>query len=387
MKDMNLFLFITNLAVIALCGALAVVVPALTRKSYLFGVKIPMEQRGSPEAKQLIRRYVTVCGLCVAAILALNAAQYALVPERTLVAMLYYPLLIIPMQLLAYVPNWKAALRLKREHGWQVTGAAFAETKSATARVSLRTLPWGWYAASLVVVLAGVVDALVRYPALPETIPVHFNSNMEPDGWAAKSLLAVLGLPLINLGTLAIMFGTGAMFVKARLQIDPQNPALSFAQHRAYRRLMGHAIGLLAFCMALMMGLTGLLTIYDGFKIPFWTVIALILLPTAGLLGVVVYAGQGGGKLKPKTALHAPDSPAPAGSGFPGRDDDKCWALGMFYHNSEDPAVLVEDRFGSNLGFNYARLPVKIALGVFLAAFAAGYAWLTVFLWNLEVVL
>jgi hypothetical protein len=43
----------------------------------------------------------------------------------------------------------------------------------------------------------------------------------------------------------------------------------------------------------------------------------------------------------------------------------------------------VEDRFGSNLGFNYARRPVQVGLGIFLALFAAGYAWLTVLLWNL----
>jgi len=387
MTNMNLFLFITNMSVIALCGALAAVVPALTRKSYLFGVKIPMEQRGCPEAKQLIRRYVTICGLSVAAILALNAVQYVFFPERTLVAMMYYPLLILPMQLLAYVPNWRAALRLKRERGWQVSEATFAETGSSFSRGNLQALPWAWYAASLAVILAGLVAALVRYPSLPEIIPTHFDIHMEPDAWAPKTLLNALALPLINLGTLLLMFVTGIAFVKAKLQIDPQHPALSFAQHRAYRRLMGHAFGCLTFCMALMMALVGLPTLFEGFQVPFWIILTLILLPTAGLIGVVVYAGQGGCKLKPK-AVEAGESPAPAGKvNVPGRGDDRHWALGLYYHNREDPAIVVEDRFGSNLGFNYARLPVKIALGIFLAVFAAGYAWLTVLLWNLEALL
>ena len=384
MEEMNLFLFITNLAVIALCGALAAVVPALTRKSYLFGVKIPMEQRGCPEARQLIRRYVTVCGLSVAVILALNVAQYAFFPERTLVALMYYPLLIIPMQMLAYVPNWKAALRLKRERGWQVSEAAFAETGSSFTRGNLRALPWGWYAASLAVILAGAVAALVRYPLLPEIIATHFDAQMEPDAWGPKTLGNVLALPLINLGTLLLMFVTGIAFVKAKLQIDPQNPALSFAQHRSYRKLMGHAFGFLTFGMALLMAIVGLPTVFEGFKIPFGVVIMLILLPTAGLIGVVLYAGQGGCKLRPKVMDGEPSAQA-GKPGAPGRGDDQYWALGMFYHNREDPAIVVEDRFGSNLGFNYARLPVKIALGIFLAAFAAGYAWLTILLWNLEV--
>ncbi|MCL2301047.1 MAG: DUF1648 domain-containing protein [Firmicutes bacterium] len=383
MQEMNLFLFLTNLAVIALCGILSAAVPALTRKSYLFGVKIPMEQRGCPEAKRLIRRYAAVCALCAAGILALNAAQYVFFPGRTLVAMLYYPLLLIPMQMLAYVPNWRAALRLKRERGWQVSDAAFAETGSAFSRGNLRALPWGWYAASLAVILASVVAALARYPSLPEVIPTHFDINMQPDAWAAKSIGNVLALPLVNLGMLLLMYATGIALVKAKLQIDPQDPALSFAQHRAYRRLMGHAFGLLTFSLALVIALMGLPTLFEGFKIPFWLVIPLILLPTAGLIGVVVYAGQGGCKLKPKIIMEAPG--ASGKIGFSQRDDDRYWALGLFYHNREDPAILVEDRFGSNLGFNYARLPVKIALGIFLAAFAAGYAWLTVLLWNAEV--
>jgi len=383
MTNMNLVFFIINLGVIALCGVFAAVVPALTRRSYLFGVKIPMEQRAGPEAKRLIWRYIAICGLSVAAIAALNAVQYVFFPERTLVAMLYYPLLIIPMQMAAYVPNWRAALRLKEERGWQVSEAAFAETGSSFSRGNLQALPWVWYVASLAVILAGLVAALVRYPSLPEIIPTHFDINMEPDAWAPKSLGIVLAIPLINLATLLIMFVTGVMFVRAKLQIDPQKPALSFAQHRAYRKLMGHAMGSLTFSIALMMALVELPTVFEGFSIPFWIVIALILLPTAGLIGVVVYAGQGGCKLKPKV-IETGESPALTGRpGAPGRSDDRYWALGMFYHNREDPAIVVEDRFGSNLGFNYARRPVQVGLGIFLALFAAGYAWLTVLLWNL----
>jgi uncharacterized membrane protein len=381
MRELNPIFFITDLAVLALCGAFAVVLPALTRKSYLFGVKIPMEERGSPEARRIIRRYAAACLLGFAAVLALHAAQYLLAPGRTLVSMLYFPLLFAAAQMLAFIPAWKAALRLKRERGWQVSGAAFAETASSSARVSLRALPWGWYAASLAVIAASIVAALAQYPSLPAVVPTHFGINMEPDAWSPKSLGLVLAVPLVNLGTLPLMFATGVAVVRAKLQIDPQRPALSFAQHRVYRRLMGHALGFLTLALAVMMALVGLPIVFPGFKAPFWLLLLLALLPIAALIAVVVYAGQGGCKLKPKLAEEG--EPAPAGkSSVPGRGDDRHWALGMFYHNREDPAILVEDRFGSNLGFNYARLPVKIGTAAFLLAFAAGYAWLTVLLWN-----
>ncbi|MCL1951187.1 MAG: DUF1648 domain-containing protein [Oscillospiraceae bacterium] len=381
MQELNPVLFLTDLAVLALCGALAAILPALTRKSYLFGVKIPMEERGSPAARHIIRRYVAACLLAFAAVLALHAAQYLLAPGKTAVSMLYFPLLFGAAQLLAFLPAWKAALRLKRERGWQVSGAAFAETSSSSARGNLRALPWGWYAASLAVVAACAAATLVKYPSLPEVIPTHFDINMEPDAWSPKSLGTVLAVPLVNLGTLLLMFVTGIAIVRAKLQIDPQRPALSFAQHRIYRRLMGHALGFLTLAITAMMALAGLPMVFPEFKAPFWLTLLLTLLPVAALIAVVVYAGQGGCKLKPKVTEEG--GPAPAGkNGVPGRGDDQSWALGMFYHNREDPAVLVEDRFGSNLGFNYARLPVKIGVAAFLLAFAAGYAWLTVLLWN-----
>ena len=57
--------------------------------------------------------------------------------------------------------------------------------------------------------------------------------------------------------------------------------------------------------------------------------------------------------------------------------DDRNWILGMFYFNPEDPAHIVEGRFGTNIGLNYARLPVKIGMVLFLACLVALYVWMT----------
>jgi uncharacterized membrane protein len=57
--------------------------------------------------------------------------------------------------------------------------------------------------------------------------------------------------------------------------------------------------------------------------------------------------------------------------------DDRLWAWGLFYHNPDDPACLIGDRFGGNIGFNYSRLPVKIGVTIFVAVIAASYIWMT----------
>ena len=43
MNDLNLFLLIVNLSITVFAGAVMVIIPLLTRKAFLFGVRIPEE--------------------------------------------------------------------------------------------------------------------------------------------------------------------------------------------------------------------------------------------------------------------------------------------------------------------------------------------------------
>ena len=381
MNEVNLVCFITNLAVAVLVGAFLLIIPALTRKSYLFGVKIPLEEHACSEAKNMKKRYATVCLLGTAVILALTVIQFLIIPNITLVATMYFPLLFVAVQMAAFVPNWKQAVKLKEERGWKVSGSTFAETKSSHSRGNLSELPWLWYALSLILILASVIIALVKYPGLPDNIPTHFDFNMQPDSWTEKSLLVVMMMPLINLATTLMMWLVGFMIVRAKLQIDPQNPVLSFAQHHIYRRRMGHGMGFLTLGLASMMALIGLTILYPNVHFPFWLMIALIVIPTVPVVVIPIQSGQGGCKIKPKEidpkTADKPYNQSISGDAV-GRGDDKYWALGLFYHNPDDPAYIVEDRFGSNFGFNYSRLPVKIGVIAALLAFVAVYTWITV---------
>lgn len=384
-QELNLFCFITNLAVAVLVGAILPVLPAITRKSFLFGVKIPIEQYACPEAKKMRKNYVAVCLAGTLAILALIIAQFLALPDMSLVSVLYFPLLFAAVQAAAFIPNWKRAVKLKEQKGWRVSASSFAETKSSYSRGNLSDLPWIWYIAGLILIFLSVAVILARYPGLPDPIPTHFDFNMQPDGWSEKSLPNLLILPLINIATLALMFGVNVMFVKAKLQIDPQNPELSFAQHCIYRRRMGHSLGFLTLGIVILMVLMGFFTVFPEFLLPFWLIVAFTVIPMAPLIAISVASGQGGCRIKPKTfeIPRKAEGEKRGPSGFaeiPGRGDDKYWAFGMFYHNPEDPAIIVEDRFGNNLGFNYARLPVKLCAVLLFSALLAAYAWITVLL-------
>jgi uncharacterized membrane protein len=293
---------------------------------------------------------------------------------------MYFPFLFAALQMGAYIPNWKKAVKLKEEQGWNVPALVFADTKSSHSRGNLREIPWVWYIVSVLLIFASVVAALIAYPGLPDKIPTHFDINMQPDAWADKSIPAVMAMPLLNLGTAFVLWLTGLMFVRAKLQIDQNNPGLSFTQHRLYRRRVGHGMGIMTAGISAMMAFIGLMIIFPELYVPFWIIILLPLAAVVPLIFNIVRSGQGGCRIKVKEiateAAETRNGISNSNGGFC-RGDDKYWALGMFYHNPEDPAYIVEDRFGNNLGFNYSRLPVKIGIVLLALGIVALYAWMT----------
>ena len=382
----NIFLFATNIFVFVLCGGIFMLTPHLTRKSFLFGVKIPMEEANCPEAVAMKRQYVTTCLLGSLTILALCILQFVFFPERTLFATMYLWLLIIPVYFIAFVPNWKKAVQLKAEKGWQVSNVVFAETRSSHTRGNLHALPWGWYVVSFLFIVATIVLAAARYPRLPGLVPGHLDVNMQATRYVPKTLLSVLTMPLINIATLLIMLPVAILIEKAKLQIDPNNPRISFMQHRVYRKRMGNALGLLTFAIVVLIGIAGIPLIFTvspqfGLYL-FWGIMILAIAPIIVLIVVQIKTGQGGCKVKitlseNDTEDTAQQTTASENAKAVGRGDDKYWKLGMFYYNPDDPAIVVEDRFGTNIGFNYARLPAQIGMALLGVGLVVMYVWLT----------
>jgi uncharacterized membrane protein len=376
--ELNFFLFITNICVVLLCGALLPLMPFLTRKSFLFGVKVPPDAQRTNEARALRRRYILVTAAGGAAMVAFCVWQYLMAPNLTIFTVMYLPLVLVVIEFAVYVPNHRKALALKKLHGWRATEKAFADTKTSFTRGNLSAMPHFWYVISLLIVFPLFVVALVEYPSLPSQIPIHWDFEMQPNAWVDKSLGAALLVPLMGLGIVALLWSIGILIEKAKLQIDFGEPAKSFAQHKKYRRWMGHACGVLAVGIAVMILLSGLGTAMPGFTVSLWLPLGVVTVSAIPIFVVSIRAGQGGALLKVSAAdLSAAVVGADGGTGDANASDDDCWAWGLFYHNPNDPAYFVGNRFGVNIGFNYSRLPVKIGVATAVAALAACYIWLT----------
>lgn len=354
-------------------GATLIFLVYATRRSLLFGVRIPDSQTQAPEVLALKKRYYVLVSLLTAAmlvvfyVLAINNPKMLLILSLTI----YFPHMLLYW--VVYIYCWKKALALKAEKGWDtseiLTASLVIRTKSAGTDVRI---PWGWYIVAFVLIGVTAILTLMRYGSLPEVIPTHYGLNMQPDQWAAKSIWTAFAMPLVALGTGLLMIGSTWMVYRQKMQVDYENPALSYAQHRAYRLLMGHRLGLINLSMIPIFIVSQLMIVQI---IPeksggTWMVITMIIMLAGTLYAVFtgMRAGQGGGNMRPEIlpedsamaygadaskheALITPEMRKLAAS----RQDDRYWKLGMFYYNPDDPTLLIEDRFGVNTGFNYGR--------------------------------
>ena len=376
----NLIMFIINLVSMAMVSFLMAILPQITRKTLLFGVRIPEEATQQAEVLALRKQYLTRVLLSVSAINLAAIVQYLLWPSWTALGTLYFPLALILAQFFNYVPHWKSALALKAANGWSVQSVTVTETKSAAAREKYKGFPFGWYIATGLLLLVAIGLSLAVYPQVPDRIPTHFDYRMMPDAWADKSVLSVMMMPLTTLGMASLMFLGGLMMWRMKLQINADNPARSFAQHRIYRRMVGNAMGImtLSISLATLLLQPAILSLWTpSGTLTIWVFLLLIILGSVPVLYVSVTAGQGGYKLEPPPEAYEQASPLSTAPRLSPSGDDRYWLFGMFYYNREDPTLFIEDRFGINGGFNYARRLPQAIVGVLALLTIGLYIWLT----------
>jgi len=370
LEDGSFYIFLLSEVITLLTGTLLTVIPSINRKGLLFGVRVPEAAQNDASAVQMKRLYYAGMSLFTVLDLAAGAAFYFAKPAAALLLSLYQPTILLIGQMLFYLPLRKRTLALKARKDWKVRFSGFSETRVSRERGRLQNLPWSWYIVSFLLCVLAVAFGLYIYPTIPDILVKHWDIHMTPDAWAPKSVASVLVLPVVSFGMILLMLGSNILIYFTKLQVSPENPVLSFAQHRQYRRLTGHMLGfitlLITITFLLIMPMTLNLYIPTFSQMMTATLVLTVLMIAPPIL-VAVRAGQGGSKLKPVlTERELEEAKNVSGSITPvriDRTDDSLWKLGLFYYNKEDPSFLVEDRFGNNGGLNYAR-PAGIAVAV-----------------------
>ncbi len=320
------------LVVIPLLLALVLLhaLPVLPRRPRLFGIDVPPEIRYGREGSRLLRRYrfwLLPFTLGAALIIVLWTGRPLLVVAGVSAACFASIALLYVCQAAA------------RRFALPSPSIREASLSSDTGGFARRLL---WFAPPLLLLAATALYLHASWNRIPETFPVHFDMNGNPNGWSHRTLPGVFGVLVI--GAFVIGFIT-ALYIMMDLG----------SRHATRRSVMLTALATPCYLIAVLMSLAGLLPLH---RAPAWVLLALIL----GFLVVYIL-------LMARLLSKPSDSPAEV-------TPNGCWH-GTFYYNPDDPALFVEARVG---GFGYtanfarplswvlAALMLLFPLGLFLLA-------------------
>lgn len=335
--------------------------PALTGPTLPFGVRVPASHADAPVIAEQRRRYRrSVAGAGGAFVLA-GVALSATGPNR-----LVGPLAVLAVAgvcVAAYVRARGAIRAVKQREDWY-QGLRQTVAVDTSLRTSPERFPWLWALPALLVLGATATDGVLRYPSMPERLPVHYGGSGVVDRLAAKSVGTAFAPVFAQAGATALILVVMWFVFRARADLDPARPAATALQHRHFTVRITAAVLVLAACANLTV-LLAAWRIWDGARtVSPLALLAPTLIGLAVVLGVAIRTGRNGSRL--------PVEEGPPVPGVVHQDDDAHWRLGgLFYVNRQDSAVFVPKRFGIGWTVNFGN-PRTLLPFALLIAFTAG---------------
>lgn len=333
-------------SLVTLAAAIQYVLPALTRPDLFFGITVNAAFRSSAEGAAVLRRYRTqvLISAVLAIAVALAAAKSTLAPPVAIVTVAF-----------GWALAYFGARRRVMPHAATPTTEreALIERRRTGVPVMLQAGPF--------VLLAGVALYLgVHWNELPPRFAVHWGPGGMPNGWAARSLGGVFAPLLVAAVCCAFLLLITLAISRAR-RIHATG-ALASAEHRFRTTIMGIVVAV-EWIIAMTFGFVAALPLRaDPTREP---PIAVVVLPVLLVITIVVVQlrmGQGGSRLAP-----TPATEPPVGD----RTGDRYWKGGLFYVNRDDPAWLVEKRFGFGYTLNFGNPRAWVAFAIVMAFLAA----------------
>jgi uncharacterized membrane protein len=239
---------------------------------------------------------------------------------------------------------------VKAAEGW-FAGRRQTVVTDTGWRTEPARFPAAWLLPAVAIIVATAVVGVLRYPDLPAHLDTGGGRQL---AMTPASAFATLIGQLFVTGLWIILL---TFTYRSRPDLDTGDPAASLRGYRRSLVLIGRAGLILAACIDLTLALEALRR-WQIADPPEGLVILPVALGLAGLLAVVVHAGRIRGRA----------GTAAAGSD---RDDDRFWKAGLVYVNRDDPALMVNARFGFALTPNLGNPKVRLIIGG-VAAILAG---------------
>ncbi len=216
-------------------GALMCAMPALTRPTVQFGVRVPRERAGAPVIRRERRAYylrtAAIGGCCtLVAVATMGHGAW------------WLSKIILLLELAAglgcfLVARWEIAA-VKNADGW-FAGLRQTVVADTGWRTDPPRFPVRWLVPALAVMAATVVVGALRYPGLPAFIVTRSGHRVSK---AAVGVLIVAG----QLYFTAVYSGLMLIVHRSRPDIDAADPAASMLRYRRFLAVITRALLVMA---------------------------------------------------------------------------------------------------------------------------------------------
>lgn len=349
-----LALFAAFLIPILLMAVFFHYLPDITRRDIFFAVTVEPLFRDRPESRQTVRRFRTAAW--IHSLIGLAVALTAIAFGNPLISLAG-----IGWQLTGVTHAFLRARRKILPHS--ISPAVRAETLLAPRssdgiiHVLLQIGPFA-------VLGASALYLETQWDRIPARFPVHWSIDGRPNGWSARSTGGVYGPLLIAFGICVMLEILSYAIMHWTRQIRAGGPEAK--SEARFRNLQTAILTAVQYVIALAFGSVPFLALRanPNASPAIGPLLLVIFVPVAVLFVILIRTGQGGANLaRGGSESDILDQNRPVGDGTP----DRCWRAGMFYVNGNDPAILVEKRFGIGYTLNFGRPAAWVLMAVILA--------------------
>ncbi|AXI08406.1 hypothetical protein CUC15_05435 [Oceanobacillus zhaokaii] len=346
---MNTMTLLLLVAVFIPVFLMMMLTPYLTRKTESFGVTIPEEIYSSKQLKAMRRSYLISTGMLSFIILLMFSFLGLTVvnDEQSLSILLTVGIaLYIIVSFIIYLTFHRRMKVLKKNSNWAINKSqqVFINTGFRNQRLTHSNY---WFLISFVISIVVIIITFQRYDLIPEQIPMQYNFAGEVTNWVDKSYRSVLSMPIMQLYLMLLFLFINTMIAKSKQQINAEKPEESMRQNIIFRRRWSLYIIVTGSLLTVMFSFIQLSFIYP-INQQVITIVPLLFSFIMIIWAIVlsITTGQGGSRVKSQMGKNG---------NVIDRDDDKYWKLGQFYYNKNDPAFMLEKRFGVGWTINHAR--------------------------------
>jgi len=353
-ESMNIFV-IAILFFVAILGA---IVPFVTRKELFFGIRLEKGMMDKETMKGFITKYISRL-LTIDVVLAM---VIYMLKDQILPELLFSMAIIgiISAQGVSFVTVHLKVKKYKSDLNIEISESVVITTDNKIEGIEHKLVSIFWFAIPLIICAFMYSYNYLIYKDIPSKIPISFDFDGNITKITEKTLLRVFMMPNAAIFTLLIFIFVYFAIKISKKQLDSSNPKQSKERVLRFRRIWSIWTIVIAILMTIMLWMLNLVVV-GTVEVSKTYIILASVVPTfiiiISVLFLSIYTGQGGSRLKVETGETFEKA---------NRDDDKFWKLGMIYINKDDPAFMIEKRFGIGWTINFGNKKAVIGLLLFI---------------------